>query len=225
MDIVLHLNAHVRACAAGDWAIFLNIKRNRYQAAPLTRLADPQGRALRAGAAIKTFRTDEALAAQLSALDLVCLDPLAKDDRSAIAGAIERAGIAKPRMHRERFRLIDITYALAWARRSVREGSLERMFAELNASRQRRQLMPPEQTVDTVWQYYQSRRIWFPAAYVCLFDSLAFAMFAIRRGVESQIVFGVRARPFAAHSWVEHSGRVINDAAEYCASYTPILRA
>lgn len=57
----------------------------------------------------------------------------------------------------------------------------------------------------------------------CLRDSLAVLEFLAGYGVFPDWVFGVRARPFAAHCWVQHQGIVCNDTAEHAGGYTPIM--
>jgi Transglutaminase-like superfamily len=57
----------------------------------------------------------------------------------------------------------------------------------------------------------------------CLHDSLAVVEFLARYGVYPSWVFGVRARPFEAHCWVQHGGTVFNDSVEQVGAYVPIM--
>ena len=57
----------------------------------------------------------------------------------------------------------------------------------------------------------------------CLTASIALAHNLLRKSVPADLVIGVRASPFHAHSWVEHSGVVLNDNLEHVSSFTPIL--
>lgn len=57
----------------------------------------------------------------------------------------------------------------------------------------------------------------------CLQDSFAVLEFLAGYGVFPEWVFGVRARPFAAHCWVQYEGVVFNDTAEHAGGYTPIM--
>ena len=57
----------------------------------------------------------------------------------------------------------------------------------------------------------------------CLHDSLALLEFLARYGIFPGWVFGVRARPFVAHCWVQHDDIVFNDTVEHVAGYTPIM--
>jgi hypothetical protein len=57
----------------------------------------------------------------------------------------------------------------------------------------------------------------------CLHDSLAVLEFLARHQLFPSWVFGVRARPFAAHCWVQHDGFVCNDTVEHVSGYVPIM--
>jgi hypothetical protein len=57
----------------------------------------------------------------------------------------------------------------------------------------------------------------------CLHDSLALLEFLARYDIFPDWAFGVRARPFVAHCWVQHGDIVFNDTVEHVAGYTPIM--
>jgi hypothetical protein len=57
----------------------------------------------------------------------------------------------------------------------------------------------------------------------CLHDSLALLEFLARHGLFPGWVFAVRARPFAAHCWVQQDGMVFNDTVEHVSAYAPIM--
>lgn len=57
----------------------------------------------------------------------------------------------------------------------------------------------------------------------CLHDSLAVLEFLARYRIFPTWVFGVRARPFAAHCWVQHADVVFNDTVEHVSTYVPIM--
>ena len=57
----------------------------------------------------------------------------------------------------------------------------------------------------------------------CLHDSLAVIEFLAQHGIFPTWVFGVRARPFVAHCWVQHTGTVFNDTVEHVTPYVPIM--
>jgi len=57
----------------------------------------------------------------------------------------------------------------------------------------------------------------------CLHDSLAVIEFLARYRIFPSWVFGVRARPFAAHCWVQAADVVFNDTVEHVSTYVPIM--
>lgn len=70
---------------------------------------------------------------------------------------------------------------------------------------------------------FQSARRWLPIRPRCLPDSLALMGFLARRQSFPTLVLGVRMSPFGAHSWVQTDRRILSDAADNAATYTPIL--
>jgi Transglutaminase-like superfamily len=81
--------------------------------------------------------------------------------------------------------------------------------------------------VARVWQlvdiFGRLRVFLFSHREKCLHDSLALLEFLARYGIFPCWVFGVRARPFVAHCWVQHDDIVFNDTVEHVAGYTPIM--
>jgi hypothetical protein len=63
----------------------------------------------------------------------------------------------------------------------------------------------------------------FSARQECLYDSLAVLEFLASHGEFPSWVFGVRARPFAAHCWVQYAEVVFNDTVEHVSTYVPIM--
>lgn len=59
----------------------------------------------------------------------------------------------------------------------------------------------------------------------CLVLALSTCALLRARGVPCRFAIGVRARPFAAHAWVEWAGTVVNDDLENVRKFTPILVA
>jgi hypothetical protein len=63
----------------------------------------------------------------------------------------------------------------------------------------------------------------FAAKDACLFDALSLSEFLAGYGVFPSWVFGVQARPFAAHCWLQLDGIVLNDTVDHVKRYTPIM--
>ncbi|WP_454884352.1 lasso peptide biosynthesis B2 protein [Sphingomonas oryzagri] len=64
---------------------------------------------------------------------------------------------------------------------------------------------------------------YMPLADQCLPVALAVADYLRRRGWAPQLVLGVMARPFRAHSWVQLDTMLLTDRIEAVRNFTPIL--
>lgn len=221
MDELISLAPHARCAISGDWAIFLDVRRNRYWAAPVLALRDITGEVPIAGRQLSSFRPRASLRERLTAMAMI-----AEAETGGGHGSIgRRRGL--------RWRDVrlpawgDCVVAWLWADAAVKRGDLERSIAAIAAAKEACTGRSRSHAVsaESLYTAYQAWRIWFPRRFVCLFDTLAFVMFAARRGVAVDVVFGVRGRPFAAHCWAASEGRVLNDEDEYCAAFTPILQA
>ena len=67
------------------------------------------------------------------------------------------------------------------------------------------------------------RPFFFTSRDACLFEALALGRFLASYGIYPQWVFGVQARPFTAHCWLQHEGVVLNDTVEHVSRYSPIM--
>jgi hypothetical protein len=74
-----------------------------------------------------------------------------------------------------------------------------------------------------VEQFFKLRVFLFTSRSECLFDSLSLLNFLARYGIQADWAFGVQARPFAAHCWVQLGDIVFNDTIEHVSGYTPIM--
>jgi hypothetical protein len=70
---------------------------------------------------------------------------------------------------------------------------------------------------------FHKLRFFFPANYLCLYDSLALLEFLARYGVYPRWIFGVQLEPWSAHCWVQDAGFTFNESAEEASRYTPIM--
>lgn len=59
---------------------------------------------------------------------------------------------------------------------------------------------------------------------ICLYDSLAFWLYAVFYGYRPNIIFGVTGDPFDAHCWVQAGGYILNDVPQNIRRYTPIIK-
>jgi hypothetical protein len=67
------------------------------------------------------------------------------------------------------------------------------------------------------------RPYFFTSKDACLFEALALSRFLTSHGIYPHWVFGVQARPFSAHCWLQHDAVVLNDTVEHVSQYTPIM--
>lgn len=114
----------------------------------------------------------------------------------------------------------EVAWCLWTARRRLRRG-LETAVALLRESKAD---AAGKEAGDQPARFAAARRL-VPLAPNCLTDSLALAAYLARRGIDFELVFGVKRDPFAAHCWVETGGAVANDAADSVATFTPIMVA
>lgn len=200
----------VCAVAHGDWVVFLDLARNRYQAASLTQAAGLIAAPAHEAAGGESEQNWQGLAQ---------------------AGLVSRATRREQplRLHsdvRVSWRdLALLARACIWAGRIVKRGAMLEAFYYIR----RRKARLTNGVVDLaeakpVHSKFAAGRIWYPASYVCLFDSLALSHFLIGQGVCSDLVFGVRSRPFSAHCWVEVDGVILDDGGEDCHSFAEIAR-
>lgn len=114
-------------------------------------------------------------------------------------------------------------WALTTTKVSLRFGSLHRTLCKLAAAKaaqgdaSRGALESAEVAAAFEW----TRRV-MRSHDQCLPRSIAVASRLAALGIPAELVIGVRLRPFAAHSWVEAGGRLVNDRFDTVRTYTPI---
>lgn len=182
------LASHVHAADLGETTIFLDLRRDRYFAAPTTLFA------------------------------ALARDDTCKPDACALRRRLEADGVLAPAV---RINWPVFLLSCLWAERALAAKRLDRAVAELRRLRRRN---GADEAPYALTHAFERARPWYPHRNVCLFDSLALMRFLLRCGARGELVFGVRGMPFSAHCWIETEQSVLNDEAEYCASFTPILR-
>lgn len=206
---MLRLPWSVCAVAHGDWLIFLDLARNRYQATTLD-------------------QAPELVSSGPNQIDLTRESRQHSLLREGLVSVVTREHQPAPhrRIDQVTWRDLFLTIAASiWASRIVRRGALLEAFYRLSERKARLgKSVPDLATAALNHSRFAAARIWFPAAYVCLFDSLALMRFLLARDVRADLVFGVRSRPFAAHCWVEVDGIILDDGGEACHSFAEIAR-
>ena len=115
--------------------------------------------------------------------------------------------------------VVQATIVLRW-------GSLERAVRRVKTRRARlqgSQLFDIKRTRELVSVFTDLRPLLFTSREACLFESLVLLEFLACYGIFPRWIFGVRARPFAAHCWVQQGDVVLNDTLGHLARYTPIM--
>jgi hypothetical protein len=117
--------------------------------------------------------------------------------------------------------------AVVSAKMALRLGRFEKAVQKVRERKRkaggRTTQLDVERTRRLVEQFFKLRVFFFTSKSECLFDSLTLLNFLARYGIFPHWVFGVQARPFAAHCWVQLDDIVFNDTVEHVCTYTPIM--
>lgn len=70
---------------------------------------------------------------------------------------------------------------------------------------------------------FDTLRRFTPLKRSCLLDSLALRAWLGPAAADCKLVFGITARPFAAHCWLQSSNQILNDSFDRVSRYVPIL--
>ncbi len=110
------------------------------------------------------------------------------------------------------------------AKLQFRYYKLERLIEMVRASR------PPEfepfdlgRARALVRVFVRLRPFFFASRDGCLFESFVLVRFLAHYGLFPHWVFGIRARPFGAHCWLQEGETVLNDSVEHVSRLTPIM--
>jgi hypothetical protein len=119
------------------------------------------------------------------------------------------------------------TAAAVTASLALRFAKLERVLARVRNRNETRRpsALPPdrEHARQLVHIFATLRPFFFTSREQCLFEALALSEFLAKYGIFPSWTFGVQARPFAAHCWLQQDGVVFNDTVDHVSQYTPIL--
>ncbi len=232
---------HVFVCVNDDHVVLLDVKKDRYWAleasktAPLGALVPgwPIQPAAAPGAAATDPEEAEQLVEVLMEQGILC--------RSEIGGKAATP-VSVPRPARELLSadpyrgapvraamMMHFIAASVSAKVALRTRPFEQVIERF---RRRKQIgtahpRPPEiaRARRLVEGFFRMRVFFFSSKNECLFDSLALLNLLARHGLYPDWVFGVQARPFAAHCWVQLDDIVFNDTIEHVSGYTPIMVA
>ncbi len=212
------LTDSLTACIAAERVILLDVHRDRYSALPdalnallagwLADLPAPLPRTLRlALVELDIIRPDSApLMAEACAVQM----PSTLD---ADVSVPSRLGFAQ---------LIHIAAVVRRAVRDVRDRPLGATLAQrLCPSMFAAPINALERKARTA--VFQSARPFVPVPRICLHDCLALLDWLGPSRSGCELVFGVSAFPFSAHSWIQADGCVLDDHPESVSRFEPIL--
>ena len=102
---------------------------------------------------------------------------------------------------------------------------LDAIASRVTAARHTQAPLEPAEVFEHVQAFRRLRRLFFSEKDRCLLNALALVLFLRRYGYFPLFVIGVKTRPFAAHSWVQHEQILLEgDPANIC-HFVPILVA
>ncbi|HEY4212037.1 MAG TPA: lasso peptide biosynthesis B2 protein [Steroidobacteraceae bacterium] len=237
---------HVFVCVNDAHVVLLDLKQDRYwaleadQTAPLAGLVPgwpvatprvPEAVAVSEAQAEESAEAEE-VAAALAGQGILAPDAAGKD---ATPVNVTRPGRELLSAHEYepapiRFgTVIKFVAASLVAKVSLRLAPFERVVRRFGERKRvgiaSTQPLDVERTRRLVETFFRLRVFAFSSRDECLFDSLALLGFLARHDVYADWVFGVQARPFAAHCWVQQGEIVFNDTVEHVSGFTPIMAA
>lgn len=192
----LNLPRRVHACLAGDWLIFLDLRRDRYFA-------------------VSAAASRESIVEQV-----------ARQFQQAAARRREKCegrhfSLPAPPFAPDALVVVEAAF---WAHRIVSRGRLDVAFDWIETQKAKNRSSAAARAVARAHEDFEKLRAWLPHRYVCLFNALCLMRFLLRRGFAADLVFGVRGMPFAAHCWVEAASVILDPGEEDCNAFTEIVR-
>jgi Transglutaminase-like superfamily len=231
----LRLSPHVRACQCDGQVVLLDLRRNRYLglggashaalAGAVEGWPSPTGAEWPPPAPADVARLTGPLLAQglLTQLAGPSVSPidLGRPDSSLNAlDALDAAGIGTRRI----CSFLASAATTAWWMKCRSMYWMAQTLARRRRQRPVNSATPSRPALREMVSSYERLRPWvYTSRDQCLYDSLALINFLAREDMLARWVVGVKTQPFAAHSWVQSGGTVLNDQHERVAAYRPIL--
>lgn len=114
---------------------------------------------------------------------------------------------------------------LRLVQRALRRGRLRRLLERLRAEKSLLDNRVPwtTETLQTLACDFERTARLTRSHDQCLARSITLAQLAFSRALPVDLIIGVRLHPFAAHSWVQSGGDLLNDRVDSARTFTPIL--
>ena len=240
-DKAYWLPSHVRACSTATGTVLLDLRRNRYFGvghkettvlralagnwdSPATTSAsfasDAEPPPLQDAVRIADKLVEAGLLSN-SAPEPAGFTPTVVDLHSLLTSVGQEIDCKSSIRWRH---IIPFLRACSWARRAVRSRTLylvaEDIGRQKNASGA---AFDADRAIELVGIFRRLRPHTFAARDHCLFHALALVRFMASYHVHPTWVIGVRTKPWAAHSWVQHGTLLLDSNPEEVCEYTPIL--
>lgn len=235
------LPSHVRACSTATGTVLLDLRRNRYF-----------GVGHKETTVLRSFAGNWDSPATPSASFASDAEPLPMQDALRIADKLVEAGLLSDiaptpaafaptqvdldslltsvgheidRKSSIRWRhIVAFVRACTWARRSVRSRTLYLVAEDIGRQKSAAGAsFDADRAIELVGIFRRLRPHTFAARDQCLFHALALVRFMASFDVHPTWVIGVRTKPWAAHSWVQHGTLLLDSNPEEVCEYTPIL--
>jgi hypothetical protein len=225
---------HVRVCLSGDNAVFLDLRRDKYQAVGRDARASLRGQIVGwpdDDACVPEPPDPSALLSTLLEHGLLTIDPRIGRSAAPPAAAPPAEALIDDEFARHQATapsdFIRFFAACTKAALSLRLTSLERIVDAISRRKQQALVRGERSTLARdrvlVSTFNRLRPFAFSACRFCLYDSLALLEFLAMYDSYPCWVIGVHTNPFAAHSWLQQHGYLFNGPIDQVARYTPIL--
>lgn len=228
---------HVHLCEAGDLVVFLDLRRDKYLAVSRAEKLAVGGRIHGWQENADRVRTPEAdTQADVVIESMLKLGLLTTD---AHQGRPATPEVAKPAYaelidddleRRPEVRpghLIAFMFACSRAKLMLRFRRFEAVVASVRRRKPGTDCVCGQQDIARMRKlvsiFNRLRPFVFTSRDACLFDSLSLVEFLLAYDIRVTWLLGIRAQPFAAHSWVQHEHLVCNDFVDHVRAFTPIL--
>lgn len=177
---------------------------------------------------------------EISEVDLATLVEHSILAKAATAGTIEptvrvdhpTCSVMEQSVRSEQFgigTILDVFAIVGLTRLQLARRCLGRTLSAAAAYRDSRTSPPSGLPTETEVQrlLHTAAAFWLVRTYVpieprCLLDSLAMVRFLAKRGLHSNLIFGVTGNPFSAHAWVQVANVVLTDSVGNVTAHTPI---
>lgn len=230
----LFLRPHIHLCATADLWVLLDVKKDRYLAIPRPKLAllspwlhgwtDDIGPD--SGDPFNGESEEGRLAAELLSRGVLCVDGQgAKAVRpDTFIAPKSSLPLRPPSLVSRVWRFAPVVRSCSCAddllRCSPFELVVQRVSQRGSAAAHRFELAKAAALIET----FNSARLWYPRAQLCVAASLALLEFLARYDLFPRWRFGITGDPLHAHCWLQYEDVVLNDTVEHVSRYIPIMQ-